>query len=109
MFFSYFSPLSITTLRQFPMPADAPSFTYDPAHPDLLPPVTWYDPTILNADLQLPKNLDPRIKQLAASITAGYSTMYDKAEALESYVRNNYKYNLNVSLPPAQQGVSSLL
>src|SRR5258708_3662343 len=103
---SYVSAASIKTLRTVPMPADAPSFTYDPAHPDLLPPVTWYDPTILNADLQLPKNLDPRIKQLAASITAGYSTMYDKAEALESYLRNNYKYNVNVSLPPGQEGVS---
>src|SRR5260221_5046640 len=107
---SYVSAAPIKTLQTVPMPADAPSFTYDPAHPDLLPPVTWYDPNILNADLlQLPKNLSPRIKQLAESITAGYSTMYDKAEALESYLRNNYKYNVNVSLPPSQEAVSWFL
>ena len=35
--------------------------------------------------------------------------MYDKAEALESYLRNNYKYNVNVSLPPGQEAVSWFL
>jgi hypothetical protein len=107
---SYVSAAPIKTLQTVPMPADAPSFTYDPAHPDLLPPVTWYDPNILNANLlQLPKNLNPRIKQLAESITAGYSTMYDKAEALESYLRDHYTYNVNVSLPPGQEAVSWFL
>src|SRR5713226_2803713 len=57
---SYVSAAPIKTLQTVPMPADAPSFTYDPAHPDFLPPVTWYDPNILNANLlQLPKNLNP--------------------------------------------------
>ena len=106
---SYVSSADITMLQSIPLPADAPSFTYDPAHPDLLPPVTWYDPTILNADLQLPKTLNPKIKQLAESITAGYSTMYDKAKALENYLHDHYIYNVNVSLPPGQEAVSWFL
>ncbi len=102
---SYVSAADEKTLRTVPMPADAPSFTPDPAHPDLAPPVNWYDPNILQADLQLPKNLSPRIKQLAEQITAGAPTMYDKAKALEYYLRTNYTYNVNVSLPPGQEGV----
>lgn len=41
--------------------------------------------------------LDPdipgRVKELAYEITAGYSNNYDKAKALEEYLRKNYKYN----------------
>ena len=106
---SYVSAADIKTLRTVPMPADAPSFTPNPAHPDLVPPVNWYDPNILQADLQLPKNLSPRIKRLAEQITAGIPTMYDKAEALESYLREYYTYDVNVSLPPGQEGVSWFL
>ena len=38
---SYVSAADIKTLKSVPMPADAPSFTPDPAHPDLPAPVTY--------------------------------------------------------------------
>jgi Transglutaminase-like superfamily/TgpA N-terminal domain/Domain of unknown function (DUF4129) len=106
---SYVSAADIKTLRIVPLPADAPSFTPDPNRPDLEPPVIYYDPSILRAYLQLPKNLDPNIKILAKQLTAGSNTMYDKAVALESYLHNNYVYDANISLPPGEEAVSWFL
>ena len=51
--------------------------------------------------LQLPK-LDPRIPDLAKMITSRARNPYDKARAMESYLRNNYGYTLDLSgAPPA--------
>jgi transglutaminase superfamily protein/transglutaminase TgpA-like protein/uncharacterized protein DUF4129 len=106
---SYVSAADIKTLQAVPLPADAPSFTPAPNRPDLEPPVNYYDPDILHAYLQLPKNLDPHIKNFAKDLTKNASTMYDKAVALESYLHNNYVYDANISLPPGQEGVSWFL
>jgi len=106
---SYVSAADIKTLHSVPLPANAPSFIPDPNRPDLEPPVTYYDPSILQTYLQLPKNLDPNIKILAASITQKAPTMYDKAVALESYFHSHYTYNANISLPPGQEAVSWFL
>lgn len=52
--------------------------------------------------LQLPSKerdgarIDPRIKQLAQSITAGFSNQYDKARAIEIYLKTKYSYTLNL-------------
>jgi transglutaminase-like putative cysteine protease len=43
--------------------------------------------------LQLPE-LDPRIGELARSVTAGIGGPYAKARALESFLRSNYRYSL---------------
>jgi len=47
---------------------------------------------------QLPENTDPRIGALAQSVTtkAGALTGYDKARAIESYLRDNYSYTLDL-------------
>ncbi|WP_227428784.1 transglutaminaseTgpA domain-containing protein [Psychrobacter sp. I-STPA6b] len=45
-------------------------------------------------DLQLPNNLDPRIAKLSQQITAPYRNDWQKAQALESHLRNNYQYTL---------------
>lgn len=50
--------------------------------------------------LQLPANLDPRIRRLAERITAGYDNPYDKAAALEAWLRRNIRYNENIPAPP---------
>jgi transglutaminase-like putative cysteine protease len=51
--------------------------------------------------LQLPK-LDPRISATAKTVTARAGNPYDKARAIESYLRNNYGYTLDLSgTPPA--------
>ena len=48
--------------------------------------------------LRLPENLDPRIAQLAAKVTATANNDYDRATAIQNYLRNNYGYSLN---PPS--------
>lgn len=50
--------------------------------------------------LQLPPNLDPRIRRLAERITAGARTPYDRAAALEAWLRRNIHYNENIPAPP---------
>ena len=49
--------------------------------------------------LQLPK-LDARIPVLARMITSRASNPYDKARAVESYLRNSYGYTLDLSGTP---------
>ena len=49
---------------------------------------------------QLPDNISPRVKQLALDITSKYNNDYDKAKAIEKYLRTNYKYTLNPSEVP---------
>ncbi len=47
--------------------------------------------------LRLPK-LDPRIADLARQITASATNNYDRALAIQTYLRNNFRYTLD---PPA--------
>ncbi|MDE3088402.1 MAG: transglutaminase domain-containing protein [Chloroflexota bacterium] len=51
--------------------------------------------------LQLPDNLPERVRNLAKQITEEYTNPYDKAAAIETYLRKKIKYNDNVSAPPA--------
>jgi protein-glutamine gamma-glutamyltransferase len=51
---------------------------------------------ITSTYLQLP-DLDPRIKELALQITAKAPTEYDKASAIELYLKTHYQYSLNLT------------
>ncbi len=62
---------------------------------------TQYSPWIEANYLQLPDALPDRVRELAKTITAGESNPYDKATALEHYLRTHIKYNDNVNPPPA--------
>src|SRR5581483_8726352 len=55
-----------------------------------------YPPDILSSYLQLTK-LDPRVVSLAEQITSGASNSFDKASALENYLRTHYSYTLRLS------------
>jgi transglutaminase-like putative cysteine protease len=105
---SYVSSADVQTLRSITLPADTPPL---PPNYDGPLPHNYYNPAILRAYLQHPDNLDPNILRLAQSIVADAhaTTMYDKALALQNYLRSNYKYNVNVNLPPGQEGVSWFL
>jgi hypothetical protein len=46
--------------------------------------------------LALPDGFPSSVVQLAERVTAGATTPYAKAKALQDYLRNNYKYDLNV-------------
>lgn len=50
--------------------------------------------------LQYPSSLPDRVKELALSITKDKKTDYDKVKAIEQYLRNTYKYSLNVPDTP---------
>lgn len=51
-------------------------------------------PEELDGYLQLPPDLDPRIKQLAAQLTENSTNRYDAARAIESYLQNSFGYTL---------------
>ena len=55
--------------------------------------------------LQLPY-LPPRVHELANEITTGIENPYDKAKAIESYLRTNYPYDLKIPAPPEDQDVT---
>jgi hypothetical protein len=68
-----------------------------PSAPELRRAGTVY-PTYLDpVYTRLPSSLDPRIPQLARQITASADNSYDKALALETYLRSNYQYTLQLS------------
>ncbi len=50
--------------------------------------------------LQLPSSLPQRVSDLAFRVTAGSDTPFEKAKALEQYLRNSYPYHLRVDPPP---------
>jgi transglutaminase-like putative cysteine protease len=65
-----------------------------------------YPEHIRNRYLALPDALPQRVHRLAGQITAGQATPYDKANAIETYLRTNYPYDLNISAPPQDQDVA---
>ncbi len=59
--------------------------------------------------LQLPDSVPARVRELAAEITTNTGNAYDKANAVEKYLRT-YNYNQNISAPPSgQDGVDYFL
>jgi transglutaminase-like putative cysteine protease len=55
-----------------------------------------YPPEVLLNDLQTPGSLDPRISRLAEQVTVSERNNYDKAAAIERYLRTNFKYTLQL-------------
>ncbi|MGE5327390.1 MAG: DUF3488 and DUF4129 domain-containing transglutaminase family protein, partial [Deltaproteobacteria bacterium] len=49
-------------------------------------------------NLRLPQKMDPRIADLAKTLAGSLTNSYDKAIAVQNYLRNNYGYSLN---PPS--------
>ncbi|MBE3561804.1 MAG: transglutaminase domain-containing protein [Ktedonobacteraceae bacterium] len=94
------------TLRSVPMPDAAPRYppTFEGQYP-----LEYFDPGIVQNYTQLPPRLDPAIAQLASRITADKKTMYDKVVALESYLRTNFTYEVNIHRPANEDGVSWFL
>lgn len=59
--------------------------------------------------LQLPPELPERVRELAHIITAEHDNAYDKATAIETYLRN-FPYNESIAAPPeGQDGVDYFL
>jgi hypothetical protein len=58
-----------------------------------------YPEAIQKRYLQLPPSLPERVRNLANELTKGKSNAYDKAKAIEAYLRT-YPYDLNIPAPP---------
>jgi len=67
------------------------------------------EPSDMSRYLQLPENLDPRVVDLAREITKGRASALEKATLIESYLRKNYRYTLNLSWAPGRQPISTFL
>lgn len=66
---------------------------------------TDYPEWVRNTQLYVPPSVTGRTLQLASQIVndAGAFTPYDKAKAIETWLRNNIIYNENIPQPPAGQ------
>lgn len=63
-----------------------------------------YPTEIAKRYLQLPGNVPQRVLDLAREVTAGASTSYDQALALQTYLRQ-FDYSLDLPPPPLDQDV----
>jgi protein-glutamine gamma-glutamyltransferase len=79
-----------------------------PAAPALRAAGNRYPP-FAPAYLQLPPAFDPRIRRLAAQITASSSNAYDKAAALERYLNTHYGYTLQLPRSPVADPLADFL
>ncbi|MFN8471640.1 MAG: DUF3488 and transglutaminase-like domain-containing protein [Anaerolineae bacterium] len=63
---------------------------------------TEYPAWVTDKYLQVPSTVPPRVKDLAQQITQQYDNPYDKATAIEAYLRQ-FKYNEQIASPPANR------
>lgn len=57
-------------------------------------------PALASSGLYRPRAALQRIRDLALQVTAGKDNAYDKAQAIETYLRTNYTYTLSPIQPP---------
>lgn len=91
-----------------PLNYEVVSATGLPAPADLRRASTDYPREVRELYLELPQ-LDPRIAALARSMTAHSDNNYDRALALESYLRHNFTYTLDPAGIRAEDPVASFL
>ena len=65
-----------------------------------------YPENIRGPYLSFPPSVPERVLQLAEKITAGKANSYDKVKAIETYLRTNFPYDLEVSAPPPGRDVA---
>src|SRR5258706_4234246 len=67
---------------------------------------TSYPKEIVDHYLALPDSVPERVISLAKHITRGKTNPYEKAKTIETYLRTNYPYDLNVPAPPLGRDVA---
>ncbi len=67
---------------------------------------TDYPVDIRQRYLQLPDTVPQRVRDLAARLTQGATSPYDKALRLQEYLRITYPYKLDVPAPPPNRDVT---
>ncbi len=61
---------------------------------------TTYPAWVSQRYLQLPLDLPERVRALSSRVTSGVGTPYDKATAVEQFLKSGFRYNLRVDPPP---------
>jgi transglutaminase-like putative cysteine protease len=84
----------------------AETYIPSPTLNDLRSASSEYPEEIFNRYLVLPRDVPDRVITLAFKITEGIENPYDKAKAIETYLRKNYPYDLEVPAPPPDQDVA---
>lgn len=77
-----------------------------PSVSDLRAAGAEYPEIIRERYLQLPASLPSRVHDLARQITEGLINPYDKARAIETHLRTEYPYDLEVPAPPGDRDVA---
>lgn len=90
-----------TTARAYTATAFLPEFTLA----QLRAASADYPEEIRARYLDLPPTIPPRVLALAHEITSNMDNPYDKASAIESYLRANYPYDLDIPAPPSDRDV----
>ena len=88
----------VTPVRQYTVLAAVPAWD----EPTLLTASTDYPEPIRRRYLQLPDTLPERVRALAQEITREAQTPYEKARAIEAYLRQ-IPYSLDIPTPPADR------
>jgi transglutaminase-like putative cysteine protease len=70
---------------------------------------TIYSEEITSTYLQLPSQLDRRIPEFAMQITKNAKTPFDKAVAVENYLRTRFTYTLNLTGKPGDDPLAHFL
>ena len=78
------------------------SYVLDPDAPSLRQAGTDYPDWVRAHYLQLPDTLPQRVRDLARDLTAAFDNPYDKAKAIERYLRS-IPYNEQIPVPPRDQ------
>lgn len=81
------------------------AWVQEPGIAELRAASTDYDPALRQDYLVLPATVPDRVRDLAEAITADQPTAYDKAAALEAYLRQ-FRYDLTVPPPPGDVDVA---
>ena len=84
---------------------NAQAYVPDVTEEELRAAATEYPDEIRERYLNLPRSVPERVHQLAQEIVAGQANPYDKAKAIEAYLRA-YPYDLEVPAPPQDQDVA---
>jgi transglutaminase-like putative cysteine protease len=79
----------------------------DPSIEELRSAGAEYPAWVTDRYLQIPADIAPQLNELAIEIVAPYNTVYDKAQAITSYLRNEIEYEpkLKTALPKNQDPV----
>lgn len=85
-----------TSARAYKAESYVPRVTVD----ELRAASTEYPGEVIKRYGVLPSSVPERVLELAQEITRGRTNAYDKAKAIESYLRQNYPYDLEVPAPP---------